>query len=108
MGSGPWYSGLWWGDSQLGIAAMWIAHAAAAHSWGGHGALPLDYYMYSAFTENPSNQCFVHANSAARRAWHSAISPPFLNQPSGYLMMAFSKEVATLVCLGPATVGGKD
>ena len=26
--------------------------------------MPLDYYVYSSFTENPSNQCLVHAKAA--------------------------------------------
>mmetsp|Transcript_50688 Transcript_50688/g.91033 ORF Transcript_50688/g.91033 Transcript_50688/m.91033 type:complete len:150 (-) Transcript_50688:76-525(-) len=41
---------------------MWIGHASAAGSWGHDGAAPyLDYYVYSAFSENPSNQCLVHS-----------------------------------------------
>lgn len=59
VGTGPWLAGLWWGDSQLGLLASWLGHAIAASTWG--GALPLDYYVYSAFTENPGNQCFVHS-----------------------------------------------
>mmetsp|Transcript_62269 Transcript_62269/g.181915 ORF Transcript_62269/g.181915 Transcript_62269/m.181915 type:complete len:670 (-) Transcript_62269:187-2196(-) len=60
IGVGPWLAGLWWGDSQLGLLAVWLGHAIAAPTWKG-GSLPLDYYMYSAFTENPGNQCFVHS-----------------------------------------------
>ena len=26
--------------------------------------MPLDYYIYSSFTENPSNQCLVHSKAA--------------------------------------------
>lgn len=57
LGSGPWGAGLWWGDSQLSFAASWIGHALAATTWG---QLPLDYYVYAAFTENPGNQCLIH------------------------------------------------
>lgn len=59
LGVGPWGAGLWWGDSQLGFLASWIGHAIAAATWG--QSLPLDYYLYSAFTENPGNQCLVHS-----------------------------------------------
>jgi len=62
IGVGPWGAGLWWGDSQISWLASWIGHAAAARTWGRD--LPLDYYLYSAFTENPGNQCLLH--SAAR------------------------------------------
>lgn len=58
VGTGPWLAGLWWGDSQLGLLAVWIGHALAAPSWG---YLPVDYYLYSDFTENPGNQCYVHS-----------------------------------------------
>jgi hypothetical protein len=73
LGSGPWLAGLQWGDSQLAFLAMWLGHAIAAPSWAvgpWDGAskdrnvsavLPVDYYMYAAFTENPGNQCFVHS-----------------------------------------------
>mmetsp|Transcript_95894 Transcript_95894/g.310882 ORF Transcript_95894/g.310882 Transcript_95894/m.310882 type:complete len:132 (-) Transcript_95894:82-477(-) len=33
----------------------------AAQTWDGQ-PLPLDYYLYSAFTENPGNQCLVHSS----------------------------------------------
>jgi len=76
VGTGPWLAGLWWGDSQLGLLASWIGHAIAASSWGGN--LPLDYYIYSAFTENPGNQCFVHSNGNCRTCLTtcSAKKPP--------------------------------
>mmetsp|Transcript_120798 Transcript_120798/g.313649 ORF Transcript_120798/g.313649 Transcript_120798/m.313649 type:complete len:675 (+) Transcript_120798:49-2073(+) len=61
VGVGPWGAGLWWGDSQLGFLASWIGHAIAAMTWG--QSLPLDYYLYSAFTENPGNQCMVHSSA---------------------------------------------
>lgn len=67
VGAGPWMAGLWFGDSQAGVLAMWIGQALAVQSWGGSGALPLDYYLYSRFTENPSNQCFVHGRKACQK-----------------------------------------
>merc|ERR1712232_1276176 len=62
IGTGPWLAGVWFGDSQLGLLAAWLGQAIAAESWGGQ--LPLDYYIYSAFTENPGNQCFVESKGA--------------------------------------------
>lgn len=62
VGVGPWLAGLWWGDSQLGLLAVWIGHAIAASTWGDNG-LPVDYYVYADFTENPGNQCFVLART---------------------------------------------
>ena len=77
FGSGPWGAGLWWGDSQLSLLAAWIGQAIAARSWARAAAHldgivdakalaaaeanlrsyyttpPLDYYIYSTFTENP-------------------------------------------------------
>mmetsp|Transcript_168117 Transcript_168117/g.534927 ORF Transcript_168117/g.534927 Transcript_168117/m.534927 type:complete len:687 (-) Transcript_168117:80-2140(-) len=61
LGVGPWGAGLWWGDSQVSLLASWIGHAMAAQTWDGQ-PLPLDYYLYSAFTENPGNQCLVHSS----------------------------------------------
>lgn len=72
VGTGPWLAGLWWGDSQLGMLASWLGHAIAAQSWG--GGLPLDYYVYSAFTENPGNQCFVHSAAACQACLASCAS----------------------------------
>mmetsp|Transcript_24161 Transcript_24161/g.68430 ORF Transcript_24161/g.68430 Transcript_24161/m.68430 type:complete len:683 (-) Transcript_24161:83-2131(-) len=77
LGSGPWGSGLWWGDSQLMTLAMWLGHAAAAKTWGqGAEALPLDYYMYSAFTENPGNQCYNHAGDSCKACLANCGTPP--------------------------------
>eukprot|EP00966_Prymnesium_polylepis_P152953 3533535-Prymnesium_polylepis.1 len=70
VGSGPWMAGLWFGDSQLGFLAAWIGHALAQATWRDSpaasgaastdaAALPLDYYLYSMFTVDPANQCFV-------------------------------------------------
>lgn len=64
LGTGPWVAGLAWGDSQLGLLAIWMGQALAAQSWGGSGALPVDYYLYSAYTENPGSQCLLHSESA--------------------------------------------
>lgn len=61
VGVGPWGAGLSLGDSTLGFLAMWIGHAAAAGTW--EEKIPdLEYYIYSSFVENPSNQCLVHSN----------------------------------------------
>ncbi|CAK9084108.1 Hypothetical protein SCF082_LOCUS39907 [Durusdinium trenchii] len=60
IGIGPWGAGLSFGDSSLSFFAIWIGHAAAAGTWGG-SAPELDYYTYSSFLENPSNQCLVHS-----------------------------------------------
>jgi len=74
MGAGPWLAGLWWGDSQAGLLAMWLGHAIAAPTWG--QPLPLDYYIYSDFTENPGNQCFVHSAAACSACMFRCASPP--------------------------------
>lgn len=58
VGSGPWGSGVWWGSSQVFFLVMWMGQALAKQTWG--NALPFDYYIYSSFTENPSNQCLAH------------------------------------------------
>jgi len=75
LGTGPWLSGMTlnWGDSQRGLLAMWIGHAIAAPTWKDEGVddarrgLPLDYYIYSNFAENPGNQCLVHAEEACEK-----------------------------------------
>jgi len=64
IGAGPWSAGLSYGDSQLGMLAMWIGHAVAAQSWGGSGSIPLDYYLYSSYVENQGNQCFLHSSAS--------------------------------------------
>jgi len=76
IGAGPWLAGLWFGDSQLGILAMWLGQAIAAPTWGtGQQPLPLDYYIYSDFTENPGNQCFVLAKDACAECMSRCESP---------------------------------
>lgn len=35
-------------------------------------SLPLQYYIYADFTENPGNQCFVHGTEAQRCRCSSA------------------------------------
>jgi len=82
IGVGPWLAGLWWGDSQLGLLAVWLGHALAARTW--HGGLPVDYYMYSSFTENPGNQCFVHSAANCRACLQHCHSKP-LPQTSYWL-----------------------
>jgi len=62
IGTGPWSSGLAFGDSQLDLLAIWIGQALAAESWG-DGGLLTDYYLYSGYMENPGNQCFLHSAS---------------------------------------------
>lgn len=74
IGAGPWLAGLWWGDSQLGFLAMLIGQAIAAPTWG--KPLPLDYYIYSDFTENPGNQCFVYSNATCNACMQRCESPP--------------------------------
>jgi len=80
IGTGPWFSGLWWGDSQLGFLAIWLGHALAAPTWGWpsrtHGSpLMLDYYIYADFTENPGNQCYVIPGEACRACLNVCQSP---------------------------------
>ncbi|CAE8655699.1 unnamed protein product [Polarella glacialis] len=74
IGAGPWMAGLWWGDGQLGLLAMWLGHSLAAPTWG--QPLALDYYMYSDFTENPGNQCFVHSAASCQACMKRCTSPP--------------------------------
>lgn len=74
IGTGPWLAGLWFGDSHLGFLASWIGQAAAAATWG--GSLALDYYIYSSFTENPGNQCFVHAGEKCQACLQTCIANP--------------------------------
>lgn len=82
IGTGPWLAGLWFGDSQLGLLASWLGQAAAAATWG--GTLPLDYYIYSAFTENPGNQCFVYSGDTCRKCLNTCVSNP-ITQSSYWL-----------------------
>jgi len=74
LGAGPWLAGLWWGDSQLGVLAMWLGQAIAAPTWG--QPLPLDYYIYSDFTENPGNQCFVLEAQECAACMQRCDNPP--------------------------------
>ena len=52
VGTGPWGSGVWWGNSQMSFISMWVGISIA-------GNLDLDYYLYDAFCENPGNQCYL-------------------------------------------------
>lgn len=74
IGTGPWLAGLWFGDSQLGFLSSWLGHAMAARTWG--DILPLDYYIYSAFTENAANQCFVHPSTDCSACLQHCIDKP--------------------------------
>jgi len=80
VGAGPWLAGLWFGDSQLGFLASLLGHAIAVGSWGGARKLPLDYYIYSAFTENPGNQCFVHAKALCHACLARCAEAPLPNE----------------------------
>jgi len=73
IGAGPWLAGLWFGDSQVGILSMWLGQAIAAQTWG--QPLNLDYYLYSDFTENPGNQCFVLSKDSCAACMHRCESP---------------------------------
>lgn len=57
IGTGPWGSGVWFGDSQMYFLTMMLG-SALLNPDGGEGPR-LDYYMYEAFCENGGNQCFV-------------------------------------------------
>lgn len=73
IGAGPWLAGLWFGDSQVGILSMWLGQAIAAPTWG--QPLKLDYYIYSDFTENPGNQCFVLSKDDCAKCMRLCESP---------------------------------
>lgn len=60
LGSGPWMSGHRFGDSQLDVLAIWLGQTLASRSW--KASVFLDFYMYSAFTENPGNQFYLHSS----------------------------------------------
>jgi len=75
LGTGPFLAGLWWGDSQLGFLMVYIAQAIAARTWGSEG-LPVQYYIYSDFTENPGNQCFVHARDDCKACLERCAAAP--------------------------------
>ncbi|MCP4297950.1 MAG: hypothetical protein GY786_20370, partial [Proteobacteria bacterium] len=51
VATGPWGSGVWWGNSQTYFMILWAACSVAG--------IPLDYYIYNHFCENPGNQCYV-------------------------------------------------
>ncbi|CAE6972498.1 unnamed protein product [Symbiodinium natans] len=73
VGAGPWLAGLWWGDSQLGFLAAWLGQVLAAHTWG--QPLPLDYYLYADFTENPGNMCYILPGEACEKCLDICQSP---------------------------------
>jgi len=80
VGTGPWLAGLWWGDSQLGWLAVWLGHAIAAPTWAGRedesAPISVDYYVYSAFTENPGNQCYVNGGDRCRACLSRCLAEP--------------------------------
>merc|ERR1712217_393602 len=51
VGTGPWGSGVWSGDSQTYFLKMWMANSLLDN-------VGFDYYIYSKFCENPGNQCY--------------------------------------------------
>eukprot|EP00927_Polykrikos_kofoidii_P052747 TRINITY_DN4668_c0_g1_i4.p1 TRINITY_DN4668_c0_g1~~TRINITY_DN4668_c0_g1_i4.p1 ORF type:complete len:449 (+),score=56.28 TRINITY_DN4668_c0_g1_i4:895-2241(+) len=56
VGSGPWGSGVWWGDSQQYFLTMWLASTLTDSG-------SFDYYIYDHFCENAGNQCYVLGNN---------------------------------------------
>jgi len=52
IGTGPWGSGVWFGDSQMYFMTMLLATNLLEN-------VGLDYYYYDRFCENEGNQCFV-------------------------------------------------
>jgi hypothetical protein len=52
IGTGPWGSGVWFGDSQQYLLTMWLATGLLQGP-------QFSYYIYDNFCENPGNQCFV-------------------------------------------------
>lgn len=95
IGTGPWGAGLWFGDSQLMFLASWIGQAAAAPTWG--ASLDLDYYIYSAFTENPANQCYVHSKATCKACMARCSANP-LPSSSYWLPHGGSCVVSSDVC----------
>jgi hypothetical protein len=93
--------GVWWGNSQIFALVAWMGQALAQQSWqamtgfrmGQKGIFPiesiggmstirnwqpwqgqhpfLDYYIYSSFTENPSNQCLIHSKEDCKKCLES-------------------------------------
>ena len=58
----------------MGLLAMWIGHALAMRTW--NKQLPLDYYLYSSFTEKPGNQCYVHDEDSCRACLDHCVGKP--------------------------------
>ena len=98
VGTGPWLAGLWWGDSQLALLATWIGHAIAQPTWA--KPLPLDYYLYSTFTENPANQCFVLGRAACAACLRRCETHPL--PPSAYWLpdWALLRQGGAKACAG--------
>jgi len=102
IGAGPWAAGLAYGDSQLGLLAMWIGHALAATSWGGSGRVPLDYYLYSSYVENQGNQCLLHSWSACASCLKTCID----DKPPAGTWWAPSQAYMSYDKGNPCVIGG--
>lgn len=72
IGTGPWGSGVWWGNSQIFALVAWMGQALAQQTWQGQHPY-LDYYIYSSFTENPSNQCLIHSKQDCMNCLNSCV-----------------------------------
>ena len=51
IGTGPWGAGAWMGNSQTFYLVLLAASSLTN--------IPIDYYIYDRFCENPGNQCYV-------------------------------------------------
>lgn len=60
IGTGPWGSGVWFGDSQIYFLTMLLATNLLKDT-------RLDYYIYEAFCENGGNQCFILAKDECQK-----------------------------------------
>eukprot|EP00434_Breviolum_minutum_P005681 symbB.v1.2.005004.t1/scaffold288.1/size478366/34 len=72
IGTGPWGSGVWWGNSQIFALVAWMGQTLAQQTWQGQHPY-LDYYIYSSFTENPSNQCLIHSKQDCMNCLNSCV-----------------------------------
>jgi len=54
IGTGPWGSGVWWGDVQAYFIVVWQASQSIVNK-----TYILNYYLYKSFCENPGQQCFL-------------------------------------------------
>ena len=105
IGTGPWGAGLWWGDSQLFVLAMWIGQALAASDWGMD--LPLDYYIYSAFTESPGSQCLVLPREQCAACTRRCVDHPLPATSYWLPSYALTREDAAKMCAAEAADCGE-